>query len=37
MEELTEEEMAATMGVFKCEENRDISEQPEATCPIVVA
>jgi hypothetical protein len=24
MEELTEEEMAATMDVFKCEENREI-------------
>ena len=24
MEELTEEEMAAAMGVFKCEENREI-------------
>jgi hypothetical protein len=24
MEELAEEEMAATMGIFKCEENREI-------------
>ena len=24
MEELTEEEMAAAMGVFKCKENREI-------------